>query len=238
MDLVVPFCTMFISTLFGLIIGKYLYIAESKSWTEAQVHCRTFYTDLALINSQTDQDLIILLTPATTEGWIGLYLVNRIREEWMWSGAGLTTYTNWDKDQPNYWGDKQDAVKMNGDGLWNDYAKTQMFPFYCCELIVKKDLSWERASEHCKTKGANLTELPWDNEVSLIKNQMQREGLSLVWTGLRFLGDRWMWVSGGPLEPEKHVISQCPVNERCGALNPQGALENRNCEEKLFFVCD
>uniref|UniRef100_A0AAQ6AQZ9 C-type lectin domain-containing protein n=1 Tax=Amphiprion ocellaris TaxID=80972 RepID=A0AAQ6AQZ9_AMPOC len=70
-----------------------------------------------------------------------------------------------------------------------------------------------------------------------IKNITER-----VWIGLRFLGDHWMWVNGDPLEYEAWSQEggqdhQCPIRKRCGALTNERLWENRDCQEKLYFIC-
>ncbi|CAL9701406.1 unnamed protein product [Knipowitschia caucasica] len=238
MELFTPFCTMLFYTLFGLTVGKYLYIWEKRSWVGAQEYCRKYHSDLALINSQKDQDLILQSLPDNfTEAWIGLYLVSS-RQEWKWSGAGIPTYKNWKSNQPNDWNGTQSKVKMNAHGQWNDFYESHPLPFFCSKLIVKTQLSWERAFEHCRTKHTNLTGLTWDNERTLLLSQMQTQNVDLVWTGLRFFGDQWLWISGDPLKAARHDIDQCPVKERCGAINPKGILESKDCKENLYFMCD
>uniref|UniRef100_A0A3B4BAW1 C-type lectin domain-containing protein n=1 Tax=Periophthalmus magnuspinnatus TaxID=409849 RepID=A0A3B4BAW1_9GOBI len=116
------------------------------------------------------------------------------------------------------------------NGKWNDYPQGYYLTFYCIKLsVVKINMSWEEALEHCKTEHG----LTWDKPVLASHD---KEEVNLVWIGLRFLGDQWQWVSGAPLESD--TLDQCPVHNRCATLNSQGLYETRDCKEELYFICE
>uniref|UniRef100_A0A3B3DJC1 C-type lectin domain-containing protein n=1 Tax=Oryzias melastigma TaxID=30732 RepID=A0A3B3DJC1_ORYME len=116
--------------------------------------------------------------------------------------------------------------------------------FFCLNLIVvQEEKTWEEALDHCRENHIDFTSLLSQTENILAKNQIQNSTITQrVWVGLRFLGDTWMWANGDPLEFQ--VWDQTadpdlknPVWKRCGALTKQGEWENRDCEEKLHFIC-
>lgn len=53
---------------------EYHFVKESKTWTEAQTHCRKTYTDLATIDDMEDWSLIKNIIKDRKNGvWIGLH---------------------------------------------------------------------------------------------------------------------------------------------------------------------
>uniref|UniRef100_A0A8C2GW73 C-type lectin domain-containing protein n=1 Tax=Cyprinus carpio TaxID=7962 RepID=A0A8C2GW73_CYPCA len=55
------------------------YILVSKTWKDAQSYCRQYYTDLVIIQNQTEQNQLSVMKPYTS-AWIGLF-----RNVWKWS---------------------------------------------------------------------------------------------------------------------------------------------------------
>ncbi|KAJ0033857.1 hypothetical protein NQD34_000964 [Periophthalmus magnuspinnatus] len=191
------FITIFLGHFKGP-LGKYIHVQESQTWSVAQSHCQTHYSDLAVVNSQKDHDLLMAGENQDLTGWIGLHRDDVNVSLWRWSGEGKMRYQNWAKDQPNNKDGKQSVVQMWSDGKWNDISPGFDLTFYCIKLsVVKINMSWEEALEHCKTE--QFTGLSCDKPI-LASNEMEKEEVSLVWIGLRFLGDQWQWVSGAPLE--------------------------------------
>ncbi|KAM9332661.1 dromaiocalcin-1-like [Pholidichthys leucotaenia] len=104
-------------------------------------------------------------------------------------------------------------------------------------------LTWEEALHHCEQKNSRLASLPSENENLLARKQFWNETLSQwVWIGLRYLGDRWLWMDGSPLEYEAWLRGpaqdlQCPTRNHCGALTKEGEWESLDCGMRLFFIC-
>uniref|UniRef100_A0A8C5G683 C-type lectin domain-containing protein n=1 Tax=Gouania willdenowi TaxID=441366 RepID=A0A8C5G683_GOUWI len=83
---------------------QYHYVADQKTWTEAQTYCRQTYADLATIgNKEQNDQLLDTITSAgqSSEVWMGLYSTI----DWRWSdgfsGVGAN-YSNWRHGQPNF----------------------------------------------------------------------------------------------------------------------------------------
>uniref|UniRef100_A0A3Q1GG89 C-type lectin domain-containing protein n=1 Tax=Acanthochromis polyacanthus TaxID=80966 RepID=A0A3Q1GG89_9TELE len=97
------------------------------------------------------------------------------------------------------------------------------------------------ALSHCREKQTDLPSLISDTDLLLVQTKIKNI-TERAWMGLRFLGDRWLWVNGDPLEyefwsQEGGQDHQCPIRKRCGALIKEGLWENRDCQEKLYFIC-
>ena len=117
-------------------------------------------------------------------------------------------------------------------------------PFFCFNLIVvENEKTWEEAMEHCRQRYRHLTSLVSETENLLALREIQPKNITeRVWIGLRYLGDRWLWVNRDPLKYEAWPKGgdqdhQCPMWNRCGALTKQGLWENLDCQKKLNFIC-
>uniref|UniRef100_A0A3Q1EQZ0 C-type lectin domain-containing protein n=1 Tax=Acanthochromis polyacanthus TaxID=80966 RepID=A0A3Q1EQZ0_9TELE len=229
-------------------IGKHVYIQNKTRWTEAQAYCREHHTDLSYLNSQSE--LVKLRKAAGGQqvgGWIGLQRDPNNKTAWKWSGGGHITYQNWHDGQPN--GDGGNGVVENNgaiswNGKWFDVKETKSFHFYCVDVSVEEEkMSWEDALSHCRQKQTDLPSLLSETDRLLAQTEIQNNNISeRVWIGLRFLGDRWMWVNGDPLEYEAWSKQggqdhQCPISKRCGALTKDRLWENWDCQDKLNFIC-
>ncbi|KAM9332654.1 snaclec coagulation factor IX/factor X-binding protein subunit A-like [Pholidichthys leucotaenia] len=104
-------------------------------------------------------------------------------------------------------------------------------------------MTWEEALHHCEQTNSTLISLPSENENLLARKQFWNENLSQwVWIGLRYLGDRWLWMDGSRVEYEAWLRGpvqdlQCPILNRCGALTKVGEWKSLDCEMRLFFIC-
>uniref|UniRef100_A0A8C5E6R9 C-type lectin domain-containing protein n=1 Tax=Gouania willdenowi TaxID=441366 RepID=A0A8C5E6R9_GOUWI len=83
---------------------QYHYVADQKTWTEAQTYCRQTYADLATIgNKEQNDQLLDTITSAgqSSEVWMGLYSTI----DWRWSdgfsGVGAN-YSNWEGVEPDF----------------------------------------------------------------------------------------------------------------------------------------
>uniref|UniRef100_A0A3Q3E0G8 C-type lectin domain-containing protein n=1 Tax=Labrus bergylta TaxID=56723 RepID=A0A3Q3E0G8_9LABR len=127
--------------------------------------------------------------------------------------------------------------------LINGFTLPSRLRFFCFNLMVDEvKKTWEEALEHCRETHTDLTSLNSETEQRLALSEIQHDHITeRVWIGLRFFGDRWLWVNGDPLVyeawPEGDQEHQCPLRKRCGALTKEGHWENWDCEEKVHFIC-
>uniref|UniRef100_A0A3Q1BXW1 C-type lectin domain-containing protein n=2 Tax=Amphiprion ocellaris TaxID=80972 RepID=A0A3Q1BXW1_AMPOC len=219
-------------------------VEEKMSWEDALSHCRDKQTDLPSLLSETDRLLDhndIKHKNISERVWMGLHPNNRTA--WKWSGGGHITFQNWDIGEPNNAGDENNGW-MVSNGKWYDVSGSNSYSFYCVDVtVVEEKMSWEDALSHCRDKQTDLPSLLSETDRLLDHNDIKHKNISeRVWMGLRFLGDRWMWVNGDPLEYEAWSQEggqdhQCPVRKRCGALTKEGLWENWDCQDKLNFIC-
>uniref|UniRef100_A0A3B4UCY5 C-type lectin domain-containing protein n=1 Tax=Seriola dumerili TaxID=41447 RepID=A0A3B4UCY5_SERDU len=80
--------------------GKRTYTAINNplTWKDAQTYCRTYHTDLAMIeNAQESRNVTSVMSEHYS--WIGLY-----REPWKWSNNSRSSFRNWRSGEPNNYG--------------------------------------------------------------------------------------------------------------------------------------
>ncbi|XP_038154307.1 C-type lectin domain family 17, member A-like [Cyprinodon tularosa] len=96
------------------------------TWTQAQSHCRSHYTDLASVKSSTDNDKIKAIKPAEEAVWLGLF-----RDQWKWSNGSPLAYTYWVSGQPNGPTESCAATHFDQSGGWVDWKCHETKAFIC-----------------------------------------------------------------------------------------------------------
>uniref|UniRef100_A0A3P8SNT4 C-type lectin domain-containing protein n=1 Tax=Amphiprion percula TaxID=161767 RepID=A0A3P8SNT4_AMPPE len=111
---------------------------------------------------------------------------------------------NWHDTEPNNNGGNANSGFITSNGIWFDRPDRYTEPFYCVDVTVEEEkMSWEDALSHCREKQTHLPSLLSETDRLLAQTEIKHSNVSeLVWIGLRFLGDCWMWVNGDPLEYE------------------------------------
>lgn len=241
MDTTVAFVFLWISV--EAKVGKYIYIDSLMTWYDAQTYCRQHHIDLAYVGSQSDQyslreagaDLLYVI------GWIGLHRTSEDSSTWIWSGGSEMTYDNWGYFQPDM--GSQISVYININRRWHDNDPANPFYFYCFDIhVVEMKTSWEGALSHCRMNQKDLPSIVSESEHLLAQRAIPANITDPVWIGLRYLSDGWLWVNNDPLVYKNWTQggdqdNQCPRHKRCGALTKDNGWENRDCREKLNFIC-
>ncbi|KAK2908974.1 hypothetical protein Q8A67_004811 [Cirrhinus molitorella] len=106
-------------------------------------------------------------------------------------------------------------------------------------LFLGEKKTWEEALEYCRTHHTDLASITTKRQLELIKHETTESQTESVWTGLRYLVGQWFWVSNKPLGNQISV-PECPAQPfSCGARNTKtDKWENRDCAEKLSFLCN
>uniref|UniRef100_A0A3P9L7R6 C-type lectin domain-containing protein n=1 Tax=Oryzias latipes TaxID=8090 RepID=A0A3P9L7R6_ORYLA len=136
----------------------YYFVNMNMSWTEAQQHCRTHYTDLATVTNRKDLDKLRNMQRSSMAAWIGLYYEAGTIETFHWSLPGLEfnkTKVNWNDNEPN--GEKKETcVALCQNFKWVDLKCTQKSSFLCFNS-KKVFISLCSNCTHFHTKKLNVT---------------------------------------------------------------------------------
>ncbi|CAJ1059161.1 uncharacterized protein LOC115426795 [Xyrichtys novacula] len=100
-------------------LSCYLVSTAKKNWAASREDCKTQGADLAIINSEEEQDFVTGLKSWGENTWIGL--TDSAQEgNWMWVDGTPVTTTYWESGQPNSKKGNQDCGEMAFRGEWND----------------------------------------------------------------------------------------------------------------------
>nr|XP_024653979.1 macrophage mannose receptor 1-like [Maylandia zebra] len=237
---------------------QYHFVYEQKNWTEAQQHCRQYYTDLAAIESMEDVKTLnnmadlekMKYSEYSNRAWIGLY--NDVNS-WRWSMDDTGFYKdgepelrNWSPEEPNNYKGTECCAEMFDSGLWNDRdcdAVRNAVCIYIAEsdvtfVFIKNMMTWTDAQSFCR---ANYTDLASVRNMS--ENQKIKELIpkgKKAWIGL--FRDSWKWIDGSS-SSFRYWDTKEPNNnfhkEMCVAayFGKEGKWEDWNCDYKRAFVC-
>lgn len=87
---------------------------------------------LATITSKQENDFILnltLLDGKVFTYWLGAYQHDKNKEPgggWEWMSREPWDFTNWAPSEPSNGGNKEDALELRPDGLWNDRARDEV----------------------------------------------------------------------------------------------------------------
>ncbi|TNN51515.1 hypothetical protein EYF80_038256 [Liparis tanakae] len=173
------------------------------------------HTDLTTIGSQGVDDQLKNQPYRNDKAWIGLSKDGI--DNWKWVGGENVTFSRWKRSTYDI---NKNCVEHRADG-WHDNPCSGKHHFFCSYhnlVLVKENKTWEEAMELCRDQKKDLVTLPSAYALSETLAISQGAQTDLVWTGLRYLADRWLWVSG---ETRNHVDApQCPGwSHHCGALS-------------------
>ncbi|XP_049424105.1 secretory phospholipase A2 receptor-like isoform X1 [Epinephelus fuscoguttatus] len=230
-------------------LRQYHYVADPKTWTEAQAYCREKYTDLATIQNSTEMDQLadtVSSSGHNSDVWIGLYSV----VDWRWSdgynGSGAE-YRNWQNridNEPDFYSFHQFCVNIGSAGGWWDDSCSISYPFICYRgtqlepqfVLVPNGKNWSDAQRHCRENFIDLATVRSGTENQEIHSLVPSD--AWVWIGLS--RDPNMYWSDGSgytysfLSTGSINISSTSVI--CGtAQQKSGKL--RHCESRFPFVC-
>ncbi|CAL9693596.1 unnamed protein product [Knipowitschia caucasica] len=211
------------------------YIDESLTWPQAQAYCRQHHIDLVTITTEAENSQISL------DSWLGMYRDNT-DAEWKWSRRDTPhTFNNkWHDDDPDQ--DENCVYKRESDnGLWKSDTCTDRQKFYCLDdslVLVKQKKTWHEALVHCRSLSSqnrtfDLATLITDEDHEYVRSKISGQ----VWIGLRFLGDRWVWVGGEQLQYDD--LKTCPVISRCGVVDKNRSTRYSilKCNVENDFFC-
>ena len=156
-------CWPGLCTLSVCVPHSYHIVNEPKTWTEAQTHCREYYTDLATVDDVVDMGRLMQSVNGSynASGWIGLY--DDTLNNWRWSLEDDSFYTEGGRDfrqwweEPDNFGGKELCVVMVFDNKWHDAPCDLTFPVICYDgevsvtLITANNIIYKYINRHLLT---------------------------------------------------------------------------------------
>uniref|UniRef100_A0A8C5EFY4 C-type lectin domain-containing protein n=1 Tax=Gouania willdenowi TaxID=441366 RepID=A0A8C5EFY4_GOUWI len=168
-------------------------LSSWEEWTDAQRYCREKHTDLATFDSMDD---ILKLNRPSLEGTLN------DDNSWKWSSTGksLTGFSNWAKNQPNFYKALEKCAMIDTSGRWFDSFCSHKKSFVCYTestppgqktyTFISIVTTWDKAQSYCRTHHTDLALIENDLEnMSALKHQS-----GFVWIGLR--REPWVWSDG------------------------------------------
>ncbi|XP_058240175.1 macrophage mannose receptor 1-like isoform X2 [Hemibagrus wyckioides] len=236
-------------SILGDIPHKYDLIMTPKSWPDAQNYCRTMYSDLATVIS--DSDWLRLNKEAASKGlaasaWVGVY---DDYTSWCWSLNDLrlkdVRYTSWNSGQPNNALSIEACVMLSTSGKWFDTYCKFLRAFICYNdsfsgadkfIGIKSLVTWPEAQAYCRTYHTDLASSLNSSDQIILTQIRNIQGDS--WVGL--YRDTWKWSDGTTNLKFAWATGQPDNSERimgsCGSVN-NGFFGDEPCTNLHYFFC-
>uniref|UniRef100_A0A8C1IKZ1 Macrophage mannose receptor 1-like n=1 Tax=Cyprinus carpio TaxID=7962 RepID=A0A8C1IKZ1_CYPCA len=242
---------------------NYIFIYNRKTWSEARRYCRDYYTDLANVRNQTENQRILERTWGYGV-WIGLYR-NRV-----WSNSQNTTYQNWRPYIPMLYAQPDNgnnqyseygyqhctAVSFRYSGRWTDEICVSSMPFFCYSRtctqssctrqyhFVSESKTWTEAQIYCRQNYTDLATIDNMEEMNRLIKTVRGTYYGSTWIGLYDDMNSWRWsldnaALGGGF---KSWYVQQPVNSYGQSLCVymsyyHGTWSEVSCYYTFPFVC-
>uniref|UniRef100_A0A3P9CB26 C-type lectin domain-containing protein n=1 Tax=Maylandia zebra TaxID=106582 RepID=A0A3P9CB26_9CICH len=212
----------------------YHFIAENKSWSEAQRYCREKYTDLAKVFDMTDMSRLRNSAQNQGEAWIGLNNNTGGNRTWHWSLPGVEYIHN------------DSSWNLDGrTGKWSSDECGKEKPFFCYDdklILIKENKTWEEALDYCRESHRGLVSITNLQEQGWVQDKAKNASSPFVWLSLRYSCtlDLWFWINDKLVCYEKW--SREGKTEDCGravGMQSGGQYEwvSQRDNEKYNFVC-
>ncbi|XP_058629897.1 macrophage mannose receptor 1-like [Onychostoma macrolepis] len=227
----------------------YVFIYESKTWTEAQSYCREHHTDLISIRNETENQKIqyILKYFNYDRVWIGLY------RTWSWSDQSNSSFTYWSTRHPDTAGSCT-SVSFSDSGSWTDEDCDFAFPFFCHSALasshqyhfVNESKTWTEAQRYCRQNYTDLATIDDMEEMNRLINTVNGSYSGSAWIGLYGDVNNWRWsLEDNDFYQEgerdfrnwQHEPDNIESNELCVHMDSNGEWFDMLCDYTQRFVC-
>uniref|UniRef100_A0A669EMS5 C-type lectin domain-containing protein n=1 Tax=Oreochromis niloticus TaxID=8128 RepID=A0A669EMS5_ORENI len=230
---------------------EYHFIAENKSWYEAQRYCREKYTDLAKVFDMTDMSRLRNSTPNQGEAWIGLNNNTGGNRTWHWSLPGVKYIQNdssWNlngrtvNELPGNCGRKRDKlVDVSCDSTMWFICYSEMKKDKKTLHLIPKLMNWTEAQSYCRSNHTDLASGLNQVDGKEIEALMKSKNSSFrAWIGL--FRDSWRWSDGSDFSFrywDMQLFNDTQSNKKCAMtlLNRSGKWSSDECDKEKPFFC-
>uniref|UniRef100_A0A3B3ZXM2 C-type lectin domain-containing protein n=1 Tax=Periophthalmus magnuspinnatus TaxID=409849 RepID=A0A3B3ZXM2_9GOBI len=221
--------------------GSHVFVADTKTWRDAQNHCRSLSTDLVSILSAEENAVVSNMSQNI---WIGLF-----KDPWKWSDGSDSSFRYWSAFQPNYLeGQNCVTVIFKNSGKWNDLKCPGKRAFICQGdnlVLVQQNLTWVEAITYCRSNYIDLVHISTENVQMKVAEKAKNATTPHVWIGLKYTchSKLWFWIRSSSGCYQNWAPQQgYEGNYNCGAT---GAIQATGRQqwvglpqtEKLNFIC-
>ncbi|XP_053272741.1 lymphocyte antigen 75 isoform X1 [Pleuronectes platessa] len=118
--------------------SDFVLVNTTKTWSDAQRHCREHYTDLVTVRNDTDKDKIENLKLSHDLRWIGLYRDPQI----YWSDGSNYSFSSWYQGEHPLGSMKVvcGVADLEQGGNWRLCSCEERKPFVCYSITTVKTL--------------------------------------------------------------------------------------------------
>ncbi|XP_039475620.1 macrophage mannose receptor 1 isoform X4 [Oreochromis aureus] len=223
--------------------GYFIFVNESKSWWDAQSHCRNLSPDLVSIHSEAE-NMAVLNVSASQSVWIGLF-----KDPWIWSDGSNSSFRFWRASQPSYL-HNQDCVAavFQDNGKWNEQNCSNQLNFVCRGgnmILIQENMTWIEALSYCRKYYFDLVDIKTKNIQDQVAQKATNATSSYVWLGLRYTVqfNFWFWIRSTSSCYQNWLPGEGPQRDYGSAVS--GAMEATGGQqwvglpetEKLNFIC-
>ncbi|XP_053332767.1 C-type mannose receptor 2-like [Clarias gariepinus] len=225
---------------------SYILINETKTWRDAQTHCRQNYIDLVSVRNQTENEKIrnMIQSSSFSGFWIGLF-----NESWKWSDQSNSSFRYWSSNKSS--GDLNCAAVNVSDQLyWSDVDCTEKLPFICNKkklILIRQKLTWQKALNYCRENYYDLVSVLTQEMQLWVKEVAQNASTEHVWLGLHYdcIQSIWFWVFGSIICYQDWELKNRTLNEDCSQEKRSGAMQSGGKQQwidlpessQLNFIC-
>uniref|UniRef100_A0A3B4G5X6 Si:dkey-28d5.13 n=1 Tax=Pundamilia nyererei TaxID=303518 RepID=A0A3B4G5X6_9CICH len=229
----------------GTHTGDFIFVNESKSWWDAQSHCRGLPSDLVSIHSEAE-NMAVLNVSASQTVWIGLF-----KDPWKWSDGSNSSFRFWRASQPSYLSN-QDCVAavFQDNGKWNKQSCSNQLNFVCHGegnmILIQENMTWIEALSYCRKHYFDLVDIKTKNIQDQVAQKAKNATSSYVWLGLRYTVqfNFWFWIRSTSSCYQNWLPGEGPQRDYGSAVS--GAMEATGGQqwvglpetEKLNFICN
>ncbi|XP_067284266.1 putative C-type lectin domain family 20 member A isoform X2 [Pseudorasbora parva] len=157
--------------------NRFVFINFAITWKEAQNYCRYYYTDLAIIRNQTENNQVTGIMQGAN-AWIGLF-----RDAWKWSDATIVSpsFITWMTGQPDMVKLQRPCGVSDPSGLISDQLCSNVLPFLCSERRTNQQIVRVKvkSSQNLNDPEAMEVVLQWINQK--LKEQGIEKDTKVTW---------------------------------------------------------
>ncbi|CAI5671915.1 unnamed protein product [Oreochromis niloticus] len=233
---------------------EYHFIAENKSWYEAQRYCREKYTDLAKVFDMTDMSRLRNSTQNQGEAWLGLNNNTDGNRMWHWSLPGVEYIqkdSSWNQSGRETWEHPGNCVRKRynqGDAKLADVSCDLTFNFICDGMKKDKTLylittmfNWTQAQNYCRSYYTDLVsgldQVDGEEYKEVTKGIIPKGITFAIWVGL--FRDTWRWSDGSNFSFrywDMELFNDEQSNKTCAMtlLNRSGKWSSDECDHLIL----